>query len=108
IQNHACRSARRAELGTHNWQRRAGICGIVGETHPAYAIPRLVFMPNTGNERVLSRLPDGKKHFQGSGCDDDDGAVSKADPPPLVLSKKLVAGSPIRRLIPAPVGMDLL
>jgi hypothetical protein len=47
------------------------------------------------------------EHLHGAGAGRDHGAVGKGDPLALVLREEFVADSPVRRLVLAPVGMDL-
>jgi hypothetical protein len=48
------------------------------------------------------------EHGNRAGTSRDHGTVSEADPLALVLTQELVADSPVRRLVLAPGGMDLL
>ena len=45
-------------------ERRARLGGVVGETHPSNAIPRLVFMPHADDEGMPSRWLDGEKDVE--------------------------------------------
>jgi hypothetical protein len=69
---------------------------------------RLVFSADAGDKGVPSRRLGRVEHGNRAGARRDHGAIGKADPPALVLTEELVADSPIRRLVLAPVGVDLL
>src|SRR4051794_19070570 len=72
-------------------------------THAAW----FFFVPNTGHVGMLGRLMGGLKddHRPSAGCNHH--TVGEADPLALILTKELVADSPVRCLVLAPVGMDL-
>jgi hypothetical protein len=47
------------------------------------------------------------KHGHRTGARRDHLSVREADPPALILTEELIADSPVRRLVLAPVRMDL-
>jgi hypothetical protein len=67
----------------------------------------LVLPANTDEKRMLPRRFCRMKHLDRARAGGDHGAVGKADPPILVLTKELIAHGPIRRLVFAPIRVDL-
>src|SRR5438046_2408236 len=64
-------------------------------------------MTDAGDKGITSRGLGRVEHGNRTGAGRKDGAVGKPDPLALVLTEELVADSPVRGLVLAPVGMDL-
>src|SRR5207253_9626225 len=79
---------------------------IVGKAGTAHA-NRLIFMTDAGYKGVPSRGLGRVENGNRACARRDHGAIGKPDPLALVLTEELVADSPVRGLVLAPVGVDL-
>jgi hypothetical protein len=87
-------------------ERFAQVGAIVAKVVTTHA-NRFSFSTDAGDKGLPSRRLRGMKHGNRAGARGDHGTISKANPLAVVLTDELVARSPIRRLVLAPVGVDL-
>jgi hypothetical protein len=80
--------------------------GVVAEGRTPHAV-RLLFSTDANHEGMLSRLMGGMEDHNRPGAAGDNPPIGKANPLPLVLRQKLVADSPIARLVLMPIWVDL-
>ena len=106
IEHQTGHTATAAELDADHGQRFAGVARIVGEGRSTHAV-RFVFAPDTDHIGMLGHLMGGVKDDYRTSAGGDDHAIGEANPLALVLTKELIADSPVRRLVLAPVRMDL-
>jgi len=95
-----------SELDGEHRQGFTGITGVVEEGSATDAAG-FFFPSHADEERMQARRLSGMKHGHGTGARRDHPAIGKADPLASVLVEELIADSPVRRLVLAPVGVDL-
>src|SRR5262249_13458679 len=95
-----------AELGADYWQCFTGIIGVVAKRRTAHPVG-FVFSTHTNEEGMLSHLARSMKDDYRPSAGGHNLAIGKPDPLALVLGQQLVTDSPVRCLVPAPVGVDL-